>query len=97
MDSCETIRIIKSFYNSIFTNYRKNKSEEMNSSDFVFHYIDKLYYSCYKTNLNCRGFFVGSLEWLKKRKKTPKNPEKEDQKKIYYAVTVVLAMKNFLP
>ena len=47
MVGSETDKFIKVLYNMLLTNYQ----EKIKGSDFVFDFIDKLYYSCYKTTL----------------------------------------------
>ena len=51
MVGSETDKFIKVLYNILLTNYQENMLEKIKGSDFVFDFIDKLYYSCYKTTL----------------------------------------------
>ena len=36
----------------------QNNLEPMRGSEFVFDYVQLLYYKCYKTNLNCGGSYI---------------------------------------
>ena len=50
----ETDKLIKVLYDSLYV-------------DFC--YIDKLYCSCHKINLNCDESSIYSLDWLKRKRK----------------------------
>ena len=39
----------------------------MRGSEFVFDYVDLLYYKCHKINLNCDGSYVDLPNWIKKK------------------------------
>ena len=39
-------------------NRYQNNLEPMRGSEFVFDYVQLLYYKCYKTNLNCGGSYT---------------------------------------
>ena len=59
----------------------------MRGSEFVFDYVDLLYYKCHKINLNCDGSYIDLPNWIKK--KATINPiNKKDNKCFQYAVTV---------
>ena len=36
----------------------------MKGSEFVFDYVQLLYYKCHKINPNRGGFYVGGLDWI---------------------------------
>ena len=42
----------------------------MKCSEFVFDYIDLLYYKCHKINQNRVGSYVDSPDWIKNKKAT---------------------------
>ena len=62
----------------------------MNSSEFVFHYVQLLYYKGHKITPNCDGSYIDSPDWLKKNKKTIKPINEEYNKCFQYAVTGAL-------
>ena len=42
----------------------------MKCSEFVFDYVDLLYYKCHKINQNRVGSYVDSPDWIKNKKAT---------------------------
>ena len=36
----------------------------MKCSEFVFDYVNLLYYKCHKINLNCGGSYIDSPDWI---------------------------------
>ena len=42
----------------------------MRGSDFVFDYVELLYYNCHKINLKCGGSYIHSPDWIKNKKAT---------------------------
>ena len=44
----------------------------MRGSDFVFNYVQLLYYKCHKINLNRGGSYIDSSDWIKKQKSNDK-------------------------
>ena len=38
----------------------------MKGSEFGFDFVNLLYYKCHKTNPNCGGSYIDSLDWIKK-------------------------------
>ena len=42
----------------------------MRGSEFVFDYVQLLYYKCHKINLNCGEFYIDSPDWIKNKKVT---------------------------
>ena len=41
----------------------------MKGSEFVFDYVNSLYYKCHEINPSCGGSYIDSSDWLKKKKK----------------------------
>ena len=41
----------------------------MRGSEFVFDYVQLLYYKCHKINLNHGGSYIDSPYWIKNKKK----------------------------
>ena len=62
----------------------------MRGSEFVFDYVQLLYYKCLKINLNCGGSNTDSPDWIKNKKATINSINKKDNKCFQYAVTVAL-------
>ena len=44
----------------------------MGGSEFVFDYVQLLYYNCHKIGLNHDGLYVNSLDWIKNKKSKSK-------------------------
>ena len=51
MISDEAIEVIKKLFGSLKNRYQNNL-QSMRSSEFVFNYVQLLYYECHKINLN---------------------------------------------
>ena len=66
MISDETDEIIE---NSL-KNRHQNNLQSMRSSEFVFDYVHLMYYKCHKINLNPRGSYIDSPDWIKNKKAT---------------------------
>ena len=52
----------------------------MRGSEFVFDYVQLLYYKYYKINLNHSGSHIDSPDWIKNKKATIKPINKKDNK-----------------
>ena len=64
---------------------------EMKGSEFVFHYVQLLYYKCHKINPNCGGSYIDSRNSIKNEKNTTINTiNKKCNKCFQYAVAVTL-------
>ena len=55
----EADEVIKKLFNSL-----KNKLEWMKGSEFVFDYVQLLYYKFHKLNLNCGRSYIDSPNWI---------------------------------
>ena len=75
-------------------NRYQNNLELMKGSDFVFDYVDLLYYKCHKTNPNCGGSYVDY--WIKNKKTTINLINKNDNKSFQYALIVALNNKEIM-
>ena len=69
MISGVTDEIIEKLFNSL-KNKCQNRLQQMRGSDFVFNFIQLLYYKCHKSNLNCGGSNIVFPEWIKEKKAT---------------------------
>ena len=58
-------------------------------SEFVFDYVNLLYYKCHKINPNRGGSYIDSSDWIK-NKKVSISPINKKYKCFQYAVTVAL-------
>ena len=63
---------------------------DVKTIEFVFDYIQLLYYKCHKISLNCSGSYIDSRDWIKNKKTTINPINKKDNKCFQYAVTVAL-------
>ena len=60
----------------------------MKVSEFVFDYVQLLYYNCHKINFNCGGSYIDSPDWIKNKKVTINPINKKDNKYFQYAKIV---------
>ena len=51
--------VVNFFFKSLKNRYQKNM-ESMQSSEFIFDYVDLLHYKCHKLNPNCGRSFIDS-------------------------------------
>ena len=89
MSSDEIDEVIKKLFNSLKSRYQ-NDLESKKGSEFVFHYVQLLYYKCHKINFNCGGSYIDSPDWMKNKKATINHINKKDNEYFQYAVTVSL-------
>ena len=64
----------------LLKNRYQNNLESLKSSDFVFDYINLLYYKCHYLSLNHGGSFIDSPECIKNKKVTINPINKKDNK-----------------
>ena len=62
----------------------------MRGSEFVFDYVQLLYYKCHNINFNHGGSYIDSPDWIKNKKAAMNPINKKDNKCFQYAVTVSL-------
>ena len=67
--SDEADEIIKKIFDSIKNRYQ-NKLQSMTGSEFIFDYVQLLYYKCHKINLKHGGSYTDSPYWIKNKKAT---------------------------
>ena len=63
--------------------------ESLKGSEFVFDYVQLVYYKCDKINPNRGGSYIDSPDWIKNKKATI-NPNNKKDKCFQYAVTFTL-------
>ena len=85
----EANKVIKELFDS-FKNRNKNNLESIKGSEFVFNYVQFLYYKCHKINPNRGGSCIDSPDWINNKKATINPINKKDNKSFQYAVTVAL-------
>ena len=60
----------------------------MRGSQFVFNYVQLLYYKCHKINFICGGSYIDSRDWIKNKKVTTNPVSKKDSKCFQYLLTL---------
>ena len=60
-------KFLKNFFDLLKNRYQNNL-ESMKGSDFVFDYIDLLYYKCRKINPKRGVWYIDSPDWIKNKK-----------------------------
>ena len=71
----EADEAIKELFDSLKNRYQNNLVS-MKGSEFVFDYVQLLYYKCHKINPNRAGSYVDSPDWIKKQKSNNKSIKK---------------------
>ena len=74
----------------LLKNIYQNNLESVKGSEFVFDYVQLLYYKCHKINPNCIGSYIDSPDWMKNNKATINLINIKDNKYFQYTVTVAL-------
>ena len=71
MSSDEADEVIKKLFDSLKNRYQNN-FELMRGSEFVFDYVQLLYYKFHKIKLTCGGWYIDSPDCTKKSKSNNK-------------------------
>ena len=74
----------------LLKNRYQNNQESIGGSEFVFDYVQLLYYKCHRINPNRGATYIDSLDWIKIKKVTIKPITKKDNKCFQYVITVAL-------
>ena len=85
----EADEVIKEHFDSLKNRYQNNV-KSMKARDFVFDYIQLLYFKCHEINLNRGGSYIDSPDWIINKKATINPINKRDNKCFQYAATVAL-------
>ena len=85
----ETGEIIKKLFELLLQKYQEGLEKLMKGSEFIFDFVDLLYYKLHKINLNRGKSYIDSPEWLKNKKATI-NLKNSDNKCSQYALAVAL-------
>ena len=64
----ETDEIIEGPFESLLERYQERLEESMKGSEFIFDFVDILYYDLNKVSLSRGGSYIDSPEWLKNKK-----------------------------
>ena len=64
--------------------------ESIKGSEFVFDYVQLLYYKCHKKYPNSDGLYVDSPKWIKNKKAKINAINRKDRKCFQYVVTIAL-------
>ena len=72
MISDEADEAMKKHSDSLKNRYQNNL-QSMRGSEFVFDYVQLLYYKCHRINFNCGGLYIGSPDWIKNKKSNDKS------------------------
>ena len=68
----EADEVIKELFDSLKDRYQ-NSLESMNGSEFVFDYVQLLYYKCHEIYPSCVGPYIDSPHWMKNKKSSNKS------------------------
>ena len=85
----EVNEVKKELFDSLKNRYQNNL-ESMKGSEFVFDYVQLLYYKCHKINHNHGESYIDFPDWIKNKKATINPINKKDNKCFQYAVTAAL-------
>ena len=77
----EVDEIIKELFDS-FKNTYQNNLESMKGNEFIFDYVQLLYYKCHKINPNRGGSYIDSPDWIKNKKATTNPINKKRQQML---------------
>ena len=66
----------------LLKNRYHNNLESMKVNEFVFDYIQLIYYKCHKINSNRGGLYIGYPYWIKNKKATINSINKKDKKML---------------
>ena len=82
----EVDEVMKELFDSPKNRYQNNL-ELTKGSEFVFDYVNLLYYKCRKINPNCVGSYIDSSDWIKNKKSTINPINNKDDKCFQYDAT----------
>ena len=63
----KAIKVIEKLFDSPYSRYRIRLKTSMKGSDFIFDYVNLLYYKCQKINLNCGRSYIYYPDWIKNK------------------------------
>ena len=89
----EADEVIKELSDSLKNRYQNNL-DFMKGSEFVFNYVQLMYYKCHKINPSRGESYIDSPDSIKNKKATINPINKKDDKYFLYAVTITLDYKE---
>ena len=85
----EAGEVVKELFDSLKNRYQ-NILEFMKGCEFVFDYVQLLYYKCHRINPSCGESYIDSPDWIKNKRATINHINKKDNRYFQYAVTLIL-------
>ena len=79
--------VIEELFRSLLVKYQENLEEKMSGSEFVFDFLNVLYYDLNKISLNRGGSYIPTFKWLDDKKATI-NPKNNDNKCFMYSFII---------
>ena len=73
MINYEADEVAEKLFQSLLSRYQIRVETSMKDSEFVFDFVDILYYKCHKTNPDQVGSYINTPEWIKKNKSNNKS------------------------
>ena len=61
--------VVDELFESLRSRYQGNLGTSMRGSNFIFDSVQLMYYKCHKVNFKRGGSYIGSPDWIKKKKK----------------------------
>ena len=89
MNGIETNDIINRLFKSFLRRYQEGLETKIKGSKFIFENVDLLYYSLHKISLNRGESYIDSPGWIKNKKETI-NQKNKDNECFKYAITAAL-------
>ena len=62
--------VVDELFESLRSRYQGNLGTSMRGSNFIFDSVQLMYYKCHKVNFKRGGSYIGSSDWIKKKKET---------------------------
>ena len=62
--------VVDELLESLRSRYQGNLGTSMRGSNFIFDSVQLMYYKCHKVNFKRGGSYIGSPDWIKKKKET---------------------------
>ena len=81
--------VVKELFETLLSRYQIGLETSMRGSNCIFDSVQLLYDKCHNINSKRGGSYIGSPNWIKK-KRTTINPTNKDDKFLQYAATVAL-------
>ena len=89
----ETEEVAEKLIMQLLQKYQDNLQNKMKGSDFIFNWVNYLYYDLNRITISKGGSYIESPKWLKDKKCTI-NQKNTDNKCFQYATTLALNFNN---